>query len=169
MSSVQPRTLERLPSSQEAAAGVIELQPRLSAADFDIDFNETREHEKWTETKIMSHALTHDAYILGQYLEVEAKLVPDPILRIRGTHKGQYMEDGYGRYGTQVDFDLVISLRDQVAHRAQFKIVGNSRKAYRGTRTKTNALSRDPEACLPVPSLDDWCRDFCAYSKGPKR
>ena len=165
-------TNERLPSYHESvsrAADRFELRRSSSFPDFDVDFEETKQHEKGVETTIMSHALTHDAKTLGQYLEAQGKRLPDPVLRVRGTHKSSYLADGYLRYGTRVDFDLTIPLQDQLAHRSHMKIVSNSRKAYRGTRTKTDSLSRDAEACSPLKSLDEWCREFCAYRKGPKR
>ena len=173
MSSVRiEASTEKLPLDHESVmrnASVLEQQPISSPLFFDIDFKEEKQHETWSETVMMSHALTHDAKTLQKYLEAQAKLVPDPILRIRGTHKQSYAGDGYRRYDTLTDFNLTISLRDQLAHRAHMKIAGNSTRAYRGTRTKKDGLNKDAELCRPIPSLEEWCHDFCGHRKGPKR
>ena len=163
-------TVDRLPTYQESVLrGVIdiELQTYSSAPDYDIDWVETKQHENGAEKTVMSHALTHDWRTLFYYIDAQTRLMPDPLLRIRGTHKTSYIEDGYVRYGPRTDFDLTISLRDQLAHRALRKVVANSKKAYRGTRTRVDNLSSDLEACPPM--FAEYCFDFCAYRMGPKR
>lgn len=116
----------------------------------------------------MSQASTHDENILAQHLDAQAQKAPDPTVRIREISKQSYTSDGYARYGTLVDFDLMIPTRDLLAHRAHFKLVSDSKKAYRGTRIKVDALSNDLKAYRSY-SLKEWYHDFSAYKKGPKR
>ena len=165
-------TNEELPSYHETVTGSapgVELRPIDLLPDFDVDFEETKEHETGMETTIMSHALTHDTKTLEQYLTAQAQIEPHPIVRIRGSHKTEYEADGYWRYGERLDFDLTISLRELLADQSHKKVVPNQRKAYRGTRTKRDNLGKEIEAFRHTHSLEQWCRDFCKYRKGPKK
>ena len=132
---------------------------QISSPDFDVDFDETYQHDKWSERIIMSHALTHCAKTLEHYLETQAENPLDPILRIRGSHKSRFNPEGF----RHVDFDLTMSLQDQLAHRGNMKTVADSRKTFRGTRTRADGMKGDVEAAGSAPSLHQWCRDFCAY------
>ena len=173
MSNAQVGTTdEQLPSYHESVTrigGQLELRPVDSPPDFDVDFQETNERERGIETTIVSHALTHDSNTLEQYLAAQAQIEPNPVVRIRGTHKIEYEADGYRRYGERVDFNLTISLRELLAQSSHMNVVANQRKVYRGTRTKRDNLGREIEAFRHVHSLEQWCRDFCAYRRGPKR
>lgn len=156
--SVNMSTTEPLPTYND-------LIPKLTAASERLDYDSSpprvKEHEKWTEITVMSHALTHDAKTFRQYLEVEAGKMPETFVRIRGTHKDTWYEDSLHVNGTKEDFDITISLREQLAFHAHWKLIRNTSKAYRGSCTKSDGLSSDLESNGSMPSLDEWCKKFC--------
>ncbi|KAL6718554.1 hypothetical protein ACLMJK_004646 [Lecanora helva] len=126
--------------------------------DFGIYEDRTQRHGNRVVRVIMSHTLSlrHDAQRLARFLQEQTKIMPQPRLRIRGWHRGSESSDGCDRFGRVVDFDLTISLRDQLAKCADLRVVSNSTMAYRGTserKTLTDSAK---------PSLVKYCRDFCS-------
>ena len=146
-----------------------ELSPTNSPPDFDIQSDVLVQHENYTKRIITSHASTHDETLRRRFIKAQTQRALEPTVRIRGESKGSYDSDGSEQYGSFVDFDIVIPVKELIDDETPaVRLVSNARKVYRGTGRKLDALGGDEEAQRSYP-LRYWCREFCKYRRGPKR
>ena len=159
---------------QDSASTAIEMEneePIIlldSPPEYDLDYEKTTTYHKGTKrgmkTTTMSHALTHDAELLIQYVRWQQCPTPAPIIHIKGTHRRE------GCIDPVTDFDISIELQDYLnTQKGRLRLIPDSWNVYRGGRTKTDNLGRDLEACYPAKSWEEHCRDFVAYQGGPKK
>lgn len=135
----------------------------ITSSNFDISCKKKGDGK----TTVMSHVLSHDPNSLRQYIKAQGRKMPNPILRIRGTHKGR-LHQGINPNVVNLDFTISMSHLYPVTWR-RTKVVPNGWSTYRGTRTKSDSPpGMDVEASIPIPSIEDWCREFCAARWVPK-
>ena len=133
----------------------------LNSEDYDISHKKSENDT----TTVISHVLTHDPSSLKQNIQAQAKIVPTPIIRVTGSHKGVRASvwDGNAVSIDVVDFDFTIPIKDLFPETwRELKVVPNGWATHRGTETKSySPPGLDVEASVAVPSLDDWCLGFC--------
>ena len=151
-----------LPSYEDAVVLPMRSSEPLASEplpEIDKVFEKMKKDGNHVKTTIMSHVLTHVPEILEQHLKSQANAVPSPIFRIRGTHlqpTGVHNEKGQPFTRTVVDFNITISLRERLdAQVGTLRVVPNGWRSYRGTRTETDGLNSDAEACHPVRLLEE--------------
>lgn len=134
----------------------------MSSENFDISYQKTSDGKEM----VMSHVLTHDPTSLSRYIRAQARNVPNPIIRIAGTHLDKTVPFAE----KLVDFDFTLSMRYLYPYTwRRTKVVPHGWSTYRGIRTQSDSPPEiDLEASTPVPSLGDWCRNFCAAHWVPK-
>lgn len=114
----------------------------------------------------LSSTVASDPKLLQSFVKSEARRMPNPIVRLIGTHTEKRPRDRGNNETTVRDFDIRISMADLLAPAwRRTKLAGNRDKVYRGGRLKsaargyntTDTLTRDS-----TPSLQEWCHLFCA-------
>lgn len=108
---------------------------------------------------------------LQKYIEDYIRIIPPrPLVRIVGTHHETRYDASRKKHEKQrvVDFDISFNLSHHLKREGQFwaaSAVDNSDIAYRGSFRMTRApgYARDLEVGHHAnPSLQDWCREYCA-------
>lgn len=114
----------------------------------------------------LSSTVACDPKLLQSFVKSEARRMPNPVVRLIGTHTERRPIDRGTNETTVRDFDFQISMADLLdpAWR-RTRLAENRDKVYRGGRLKslaagyniTDALTRDS-----TPPLQEWCHLFCA-------
>lgn len=116
----------------------------------------------------LSSTVASDPKLLQSFVKSEARRMPNPVVRLIGTHTERRPRDRGTNETTVRDFDFQISMADLLAPAwRRTRLAENRDKVYRGGRLKslsagyniTDALTRDS-----TPSLQEWCHLFCASS-----
>lgn len=116
----------------------------------------------------LSSTVASDPKQLQSFVKSEARRMPNPIVRLIGTHTERRPRDRGTSETTVRDFDIRISMADLLAPAwRRTRLAENRDKVYRGGRLKsvargynaTDMLTRDS-----TPSLLEWCHLFCASS-----
>lgn len=107
----------------------------------------------------LSSALASDPKLLQSFVKSEARRMPNPLVRLIGTHTERRRRDGGTDESTAKDFDIQISMADLLVQAwRRTRLAENLDNVYRGGRLKSVA-TRDS-----TPSLQEWCHLFCASS-----
>ena len=135
----------------------------------------------------LSPTLTTDPVALQAYIEAESRDCPRASIKVKGTHWETQRTGGNnnGKKKVQVvDFEFDIDVTDTISRAmsgpeprelaeewSELSLVGQGRKAYRGGRMKSRGKqsSVDPERAVEGPSLQEWCRLYCASGSKLKR
>lgn len=125
-----------------------------------------------SKTTVISQALSSDPKLLEDFISAQARLMPNPLVRMVGTHTETQQRRKSEENTTVTDFDISISMADLLAHTwRRTKVVENGMKAYRGGRRKTVATvdKSDLESTPTAPRLEEWYHRFCASAASVKR
>lgn len=116
----------------------------------------------------LSSTVASDPKLLQSFVKSEARRMPNPMVRLIGTHTEKRPRERGNNETTVRDFDIRISMADLLAPAwRKTRLAENRDKVYRGGRLKstartystTDGLTRDS-----TPSLQEWCHLFCASS-----
>lgn len=143
----------------------------LSRDKYGILSAKTQKDPSGSKTTVISRSLSSDPDLLGEFISAQARLMPNPLVRLLGTHTETHERRNSERTTTVTDFDLSISLADLLTPVwRRTKLVENGMKAYRGERRKTVATGykSDPESTDTAPRLEEWYHRFCASPAGVK-
>lgn len=131
----------------------------------------TRRDGNGSKTTVISRALCSDPKLLGEFISAQARVMPNPLVRMVGTHTETQERRKSEENTTVTDFDISISIADLLAHTwRRTKVVENGMKAYRGGRRKTVATGykSDLESTHTAPRLEEWYHRFCASAASVK-
>lgn len=137
----------------------------------DITYRKSHQDAKGSTTTVLSRAISSDPDLLQDFMAMEARLMPNPTVRMMGTHTETRYRDKREESTTVTDFDITVSLANLlVSPWRRTRVVENGVKAYRGGRTRSIAkgFKIDSEGTRPAPSLKEWCHRFCASSASLK-
>lgn len=137
----------------------------------DITCRNTHRDTKGSTTTVLSCVLSSDPDLLQDFVAIEARVMPNPTVRMMGTHTETRYRDKREESTTVTDFDITVSLANLlVSPWRRTRVVENGVKAYRGGRTRSNGkgFKVDIEETRPPPSLKEWCHRFCASSASLK-
>ena len=126
---------------------------------------------KGSKSTVLSSKLASDPKALREYMILQSRIAPEPMVRMTGTHTETRRNDKKTEKVKVVDFDLTISLSGLLkSYYRKSTIVENEKKTYRGGRTRTVApgFKADVEATHPVPQLEEWYHRFCASDASVK-
>lgn len=116
----------------------------------------------------LSSTVASDPKLLQSFVKSEARRMPNPIVRLIGTHTEKRPRDRGNNETTVRDFDIRISMADLLAPAwRRTRLAQNRDKVYRGGRLKSAARSYNTTDGLTrdsTPSLQEWCHLFCASS-----
>ncbi|MCJ1464818.1 hypothetical protein MMC07_003432 [Pseudocyphellaria aurata] len=133
--------------------------PPSSTEDHDISYRKTQNNRKGSTTTVLSRVMSSDPSRLQDFIASEARLMPNPTVRIMGIHTETDYRDKREESTTVTDFDITVSLANLlVSPWRRTRVVGNGVMTYRGGRMRSNAKDR----ICPAPSLKEWCHRFCA-------
>lgn len=161
------------PTRAEAQADRIRIlhPPPISASnehhDYNIISSTINKNDKGSTKTIISSLLTNDPKALGAFVADEKRVMPDPMIRMKGTHTETRRRDNRDETTTFTDFDISVSTSDLLASPwRRTKFIDNGEKAYRGGRTKSIAagFKADLQSTHGVPSPEEWYHRFCASS-----
>lgn len=116
----------------------------------------------------LSSTVASDPKLLQSFVKSETRRMPNPLVRLIGTHTERRPRDRGTNETTARDFDIQISMADLLVPAwRRTRLAENRDKVYRGGRLKsiatgynsTDAFTRDS-----TPSLQEWCHLFCASS-----
>lgn len=144
----------------------------LSHDKYGILSAKTRQDGNGSKTTVISHALSSDPKLLGEFISAQARLMPNPLVRMVGTHTETQERRKSEENTTVTDFDISISIADLLAPAwRRTTVVENGMKAYRGGRRKTVATGykSDLESTHSAPRLEEWYHRFCASAASVKR
>ena len=139
--------------------------------DYDILSSKTHKNARGSTTSIFSNSLCSDPKLLRDFVAAQTKLMPNPIVRMIGTHTETRTRDKREETISVTDFDISISASDMLATPWRRTIcVENGRKTYRGGRWKTVATNfkADLESTHTAPRPEEWFHRFCASSASLK-
>ena len=125
-----------------------------------------------SKTTVISQSLSSDPKLLGEFISAQARLMPNPLVRMVGTHTETQERRKSEENTTVTDFDISISIADLLAPAwRRTKVVENGMKAYRGGRRKSIATGykSDLESTRTAPRLEEWYHRFCASAASMKR
>ena len=142
----------------------------------DFAFNEircgkTQKDGRGSTRTVLSHSIASNPELLQDFVTSEARLMPNPLVRMMGTHTETRYRDKREESNTVTDFDITVSTADLLALPwRRTKVIENGVRAYRGTRTRSIAsgFKVDTEATSSTPSMLEWCHRFCASSASLK-
>lgn len=137
----------------------------------DISYKKTHRDAKGSSTTVLSRVISSDPDLLQDFVGMEARLMPNPMVRMIGTHTETRYRDKREESITITDFDITVSLANLlVSPWRRTRVVENGVKAYRGGRTRSIAkgFKVDVEETRSAPSLKEWCHRFCASSASLK-
>lgn len=139
--------------------------------DYDIVSCKINKSDKGSTKTIISPLLTSDPKALAAFVKAEKRVMPNPIIRMKGTHTETRRRDKRDETVTVTDFDISVSASDLLAppwRRTQ--VIENGSKAYRGGRTKSIAegFKADLISTHTAPRLEEWYHRFCASSTSLK-
>lgn len=137
----------------------------------DISYKKTHRDAKGSTTTVLSRVISSDPDLLQKFVGMEARLMPNPTVRMIGTHTETRYRDKREESITVTDFDITVSLANLlVSPWRRTRVVENGVKAYRGGRTRAIAkgFKVDVEETRSAPSLKEWCHRFCASSASLK-
>lgn len=120
---------------------------------------------------VFSHSITSNPELLQDFVASEARVMPNPLVRMIGTHTETRMRDRREETNTVTDFDITMSTASLfVLPWRRTRVVENGVRAYRGSRTRSIAtgFNADVEATHSKPSIKEWCHRFCASSASLK-
>lgn len=116
----------------------------------------------------LSTTIASDPKLLQAFVKSEARRMPNPIVRLIGTHIERRPRDRGNNESTVKDFDIRISMADMLAPAwRRTRLAENHQKVYRGGRLKSVARGYNATDMLTrdlTPSLQEWCHLFCASS-----
>lgn len=125
----------------------------------------------------LSSLVASDPKLLQSFVESEAQRMPNPLVRLIGTHTERRPSDrGTDKTtadeginsDTVRDFDIQISMADLLVPAWRWtRLAENFDKVYRGGRLKSVATgynTADSFERQSTPSLQEWCHLFCASS-----
>lgn len=168
-----PAYTDRVPATA-IHPGASELQRRFQHSNMenhDISYRKTQNDSKGSTATVLSRVISSDPVLLQDFVASEARLMPNPTVRMVGTHTETRYRDKREESTTVTDFDITASLANLlVSPWRRTRVVENEVMAYRGGRTKSNAknFKVDVERTRPAPSLKEWCHRFCASSASLK-
>lgn len=137
----------------------------LGNAKYDILSAKTQRDGNGSKTTVISRSLSSDPKLLGEFIAAQARLMPNPLVRMVGTHTETQERRKSDENTTVTDFDISISMSDLlVSTWRRTTVVENGMKAYRGGRRKTVATGyeSDLESTHIAPRLEEWYHRFCA-------
>lgn len=144
---------------------------RSSLDTHDITSRKTHRDAKGSTTTVLSRTISSDPNLLQDFVAMEARLMPNPTVRMIGTHSETRFRDKREETTTVTDFDISVSMANLlVSPWRRTRVVENEVKAYRGGRTRSIAKSfkMDVQGTHSAPSLKEWCHRFCASSASLK-
>ena len=137
----------------------------------DDTYRKTQRDIKGSTTFVLSRVFSSDPDLLQDFVAKEARLMPNPTIRMMGTHTETRYRHKREESVTVTDFDITISLANLlVSPWRRTKVVENGVKTYRGGRTRSiyKGFKADEEETRLAPSLKEWCHRFCASSASLK-
>lgn len=137
----------------------------------DVTYRETQRDVKGSTKFVLSRVFSSDPDLLQDFVAMEARLMPNPTVRMTGTHTETRYRDKREESITVTDFDILVSLANLlVSPWRRTKVVENGVKTYRGGRTRSigKGFRVDEEETRLAPSLKEWCHRFCASSASLK-
>lgn len=143
----------------------------LNQEKYGILSTKTRRDGNGSKTTVISQALSSDPRLLEDFISAQARLMPNPLVRMVGTHTETQERRKSDENTTVTDFDISISMADLLAPTwRRTKVVENEMKAYRGGRMKTVATGykSDLESTHTAPRLEEWYHRFCASAASVK-
>lgn len=125
----------------------------------------------------LSSTVASDPKLLQSFVESEARRMPNPLVRLIGTHTerrprdrgtNETTADRGINSNTVKDFDFQISMADLLVPAwRRTRLAENLDKVYRGGRLKSVATDYNTTGGFTrhsTPSLQEWCHFFCASS-----
>ena len=131
----------------------------------------THRDGKGSKTTVISQSLASDPKLLRDFISSQTKLMPNPLVRMVGTHTETRRRRKSEESTIVTDFDISISASDLLAPAwRRTKVVENGMHAYRGGRWKTIApgYKSDLESTHTAPRLEEWYHRFCASAASLK-
>lgn len=129
----------------------------------------------------LSSTVASDPKLLQFFVESEALRMPNPLVRLIGTHtesRPRYSGTNETTADTKIisntvrDFDIQVSMADLLVPAwRRTRLAGNLDNVYRGGRLKSVATgynTTDGFTRHSTPSLQEWCHLFCASSASLK-
>lgn len=152
---------------------------RLNHNKYGILSAKTERDDNGSKTTVISHSLGSDPKLLGDFISTQTRLMPNPLVRMVGTHtettttttKRRMSKKKRKTETTVTDFDISISAADLLAPAwRRTRVVENAMKAYRGGRRRTVATgyTSDLEPAHTAPPLEEWYHRFCASTASLK-
>lgn len=137
----------------------------LDHDEYDILSAKTYRDGRGSKTTVISNSLASDAKLLRDFISAQSRLMPNPLVRMVGTHTETQERRKSDENTTVTDFDISISASDLLAPTwRRTRVVENGMKAYRGGRRKSVATGyqSDLESTHSAPRLEEWYHRFCA-------
>lgn len=148
-----------------------EYNPSNEYSNFNILSCKIDKSDKGSTKSIISSDLASDPKALATFVANEKRAMPNPLIRMLGTHTETRRRDKRDETVTVTDFDISVSASDLLASPwRRTRVIDNGVKAYRGGRTKSTAtgFKADLLSTHAPPSLEEWYHRFCASSAGLK-
>lgn len=137
----------------------------------DVTYRETQRDAKGSIKYVLSRVFSSDPDLLQDFVAMEARLMPNPTVRMIGTHTETRYRDKREESILITDFDITVSLANLlISPWRRTRVVENGVKTYRGGRTRSidKGFKVDEEETRLAPSLKEWCHRFCASSASLK-
>lgn len=137
----------------------------LNRDEYDILSAKTYRDGRGSKTTVISHSLASDPKLLRDFISAQSRLMPNPLVRMIGTHTERQQRHKTKENTTVTDFDISISASDLLAPAwRRTKVVENGMKSYRGGRRKSAATGYRSElgSTHTAPRLEEWYHRFCA-------
>lgn len=168
--------LNQVPVEDDDPPAYTDVIPEGHVRRNDLETNEircgkTQKNGRGSTRTVLSRSITSNPELLQDFVAAEARLMPNPLVRMMGTHTETRFRDKREETNTVTDFDITLSAADLLALPwRRTRIIENGVKAYRGTRTRSigSSFKADVETTRPTPSLQEWCHRFCASSASLK-
>ncbi|KAL9602783.1 MAG: hypothetical protein Q9219_001626 [cf. Caloplaca sp. 3 TL-2023] len=162
-----PETVESQPFIEGTESSSLDRLPGGES----INSAQVHEDSKGSVSTYISKVLSSNPKTCQRFIERDALRVPQPMVRMLGTHMETRQRDKKEEKHRVTDFDIKAPLCGLLEQAwARTKIVANAQKTYRGGIVKQvdPRLKAHAEAAETAPSLKEWCHRFCASSASAK-
>lgn len=165
----QPNSIpSQRPSPPNVSSG---FNPSNEHNNYNIVSSRINKSEKGSTKTIISSDLASDPKALEAFIANEKRNMPNPLVRMVGTHTETRTRDKREETVTVTDFDVSVSTSELLAFPwRRTQVIDNGVKAYRGGRTKSIAagFKADLQSTHTAPRLEEWYHRFCASSANLK-